>query len=199
MRDASETVLPFALDALTPAISARALATHREEQQRVVDTVQRLAKSTALDGRALHELATTSGDALAAAATHAWAHEFFWRSLTARRTAPQATLEMRIEAAFGSVNGLKHALCNEAMKLDGPGWLWLVSDDRCALRLLTTPGSGVALWQAKERPLFAIDLWEHAYAIDYGDDRCGYVAAVFELINWDVVGARLGLFASGSG
>jgi Fe-Mn family superoxide dismutase len=118
-------------------------------------------------------------------AAQAWNHAFYWQSLKPNGGGePPAALKQQIEASFGTVEACKQGLAGAAMSQFGSGWAWLVLDGN-KLRVEKTGNAGVPL-TAGMKPLLTIDVWEHAYYLDYQNRRADYVSAVIDrLINWE--------------
>jgi Fe-Mn family superoxide dismutase len=126
------------------------------------------------------------------AAQH-WNHSFYWRSLRAQGGGePPAALKQRIEASFGSVDACRKELLAAATTQFGSGWAWLVQDgDKLAV---TKTGNADSPLHGGQKPLLTIDVWEHAYYLDYQNRRGEYVSAVLgKLIDWGFAAANLGL------
>ena len=124
-------------------------------------------------------------------AAQTWNHTFYWHSLRPQGGGePSALLEKKIEASFGSLDACKRELATVAMTQFGSGWVWLVLDGD-KLRVVKTGNADVPLTIGL-KPLVTIDVWEHAYYLDYQNRRADYVNAVLEkLINWDFAAANL--------
>ena len=194
--------LPYAKDALAPCISARTLNFHHgRHHQAYVDALNTLlAEPTTAAYRysvmTLPQLiAATAGDSAQVALYHnaaqCFSHEFYWNGLRpVSTTEPPAALRTRIDSSFGSLRKCKEALTSAAMTHFGSGWVWLVLAGE-QLEVVTTHDADVPMTQGKV-PLWCMDVWEHAYYIDYQNRRPEYIAAVLDdLINWDFAGANL--------
>jgi Fe-Mn family superoxide dismutase len=126
------------------------------------------------------------------AAQH-WNHSFYWRSLKAQGGGePPAALKQRIEAAFGSVDACRKELLSAATTQFGSGWAWLVQDgDKLAV---TKTGNADSPLHGGQKPLLTIDVWEHAYYLDYQNRRADYVTAVLgKVLDWGFAAGNLGL------
>jgi len=124
-------------------------------------------------------------------AAQAWNHAFYWRSLTPKGVVVPRALKARIESAFGDVDALKRELRAAAITQFGSGWAWLVLDGN-KLKVLKTGNAGTPLTD-QARPLLTIDVWEHAYYLDFQNRRADYVDAVLgKLINWEFAAENLG-------
>jgi Fe-Mn family superoxide dismutase len=168
--------LPYEYDALAPVISAATLELHHGAHHRAyVDKANALLKTSPLGGSSLEEIVRRSNGPLFNNAAQAWNHAFFWRSLRPYATAPtQSHLKTRF------AEQLKGA----AIGLFGSGWVWLV-EERGEVKVTATGNADtpIALGQ---KPLLAIDVWEHAYYLDHQNRREQYVAGVIEhLLDWE--------------
>jgi Fe-Mn family superoxide dismutase len=189
--------LPYAYDALAPHISKETLEFHHGKHHRAyVDNVNRLVKDTKLAGLGLEQLMKeASGDpslrALLNNAAQAWNHAFFWHSLRpAGGAAPAGALAARIRTDFGSQERLAERLALAATTQFGSGWAWLVLEGN-TLQVVQTGNADTPLLHGQV-PLLTIDVWEHAYYIDYRNRRDAYVKTVIDhLLNWQF--AQLGL------
>ena len=124
------------------------------------------------------------------AAQH-WNHAFYWRSLSPRGGGdPPAALRHKIEAAFGSVDACRKELLGAATGQFGSGWAWLVQDG--GKLAVARTGNADSPLSKGQRPLLTIDVWEHAYYLDYQNRRADHVSAVIDkLINWEFAAANL--------
>ncbi len=189
--------LPYAEDALEPVISAATVRLHHHQhQQGYVDALNKLVTGTPFAAMSLTQLvlATTGKPehfAIYNNAAQAWNHAFYWRSLRpAGAGVPSGALKSRIEASFGDLSSLKQQLVSVAMAQFGSGWVWLVHDG-IRLDVLKTGNAGNPL-STQVKPLLAIDLWEHAYYLDFQNRRADYLHGVLgQLINWDFAGEKL--------
>ena len=194
--------LPYAYDALQPVISAETMRFHHDKHHATyVKTVNELLadKAGAVDLEAVILQASTSGDKkLFNNAAQAWNHAFFWDSMTPDRGAPQGALQTAIASAFGGSDGLKAAFVKEGVGHFGSGWVWLTADRAGALNLISTHDAGCPVTETDVTPLLVCDLWEHAYYIDYRNDRKGYLEAWFDAApNWKLAAEQLA--AAGGG
>jgi superoxide dismutase, Fe-Mn family len=190
--------LPYAEAALHPVISANTLGFHHGKHHKgYVDNLNKLVAGTALAGHSLEKLiAETAGKADKVAifnnAAQTWNHSFYWRSLRPQGGGePPAALKQRIEASFGSLDACKKELATVATAQFGSGWAWLVQEaDK--LKVVKTGNADTPLIQGV-KPLLTIDVWEHAYYLDYQNRRADYVNAVLDkLINWGFAADNLG-------
>jgi len=182
--------LPYAENALEPVISANTLSFHYGKHHKTyVDKALSLIAGTELEGKPLEEIiATAEKDGktgLFNNAAQAWNHDFYWMSLApAGSVAMPAELKSMIETRFQSVETFKKQFVDAAVGQFGSGWAWLVLDDG-KLAIVTTSNAGLP-WLNGKKPLFTVDVWEHAYYLDYQNRRQAYVEAVLDkLINWN--------------
>lgn len=182
--------LPYGESALEPVISARTVAVHYGKHHRgYLDNLNKLLAGTELAVWPLERVvAATAGKAEQAAifnnAAQLWNHTFYWQSLSPTGGGePPEGLRERLVAAFGSVEACKKELAAAALSQFGSGWAWLVAEG-AALKLVKTSNADTPLVHG-QRPLLVIDVWEHAYYLDYQNRRADYVNAVLEkLLNW---------------
>lgn len=190
--------LPYANNALEPVISANTLSFHYAKHHNTyVTNLNNLVAGTELAGQSLEQIIrATAGQTDKAGifnnAAQVWNHMFYWLSLKPNGGGePPATLKQKIEAAFGSVDACKKALATAAVTQFGSGWAWLVLDgDKVSIAKTSNADSPLT---KNIRPLLTIDVWEHAYYLDYQNRRPDYVNTILEkLINWDFAAANLG-------
>ena len=190
--------LPYAEDALDPVISAKTIGFHYGKHHKTyVDNLNKLVAGTEFAGLPLEKvIAGAAGCPDTAAifnnAAQVWNHTFYWRSLKPKGGGdPPAVVKQKIEASFGSLDACKKELANAAVTQFGSGWAWLVLDG-AALKVVKTGNADVPLTSGL-KPVLTIDVWEHAYYLDYQNRRADYVNAVLDkLINWDFAAENLG-------
>ena len=189
--------LPFPYQALEPHLSASTLKFHHGKHHRAyVDKTNALIKDTALADRSLEEIiAATAADpaqrALFNNAAQAWNHAFYWRCMTPQGGgAATGAVAERIAADFGGFEHFAGSFANAATGQFGSGWAWLVLDND-ALRVVATANADLPLIRG-QTPLLVVDVWEHAYYLDYQNRRPDYVAKFLaKLVNWDFVNEQL--------
>jgi Fe-Mn family superoxide dismutase len=182
--------LPFAQNALEPVISARTLEFHYgKHHQGYVNKLNKAVEGTPMEGMPLEEvIMATANDPEQAGvfnnAAQVYNHTLYWNSLKPGGSQMPADLASAIEKSFGSVDALKSELAQAAGSQFGSGWAWLVKDGG-ALKVVKTSNAQCPL-TAGQTPLLTIDVWEHAYYLDYQNRRGDYVAAVIDkLLNWE--------------
>ena len=189
--------LPYAPDALAPVISAQTMSFHYGKHHKAyVDNLNKLVAGTEHAETPLEKLiASVAGKADKAGmfnnAAQVWNHTFFWNSMKpGGGGAPTGAIAKAIDGAFGSYENFKKEFTNAAVTQFGSGWAWLVAD-KGAVKLVKTPNAETPLTQGVT-PLLTIDVWEHAYYLDYQNRRPDFVGAVIDkLINWDFANANL--------
>jgi superoxide dismutase, Fe-Mn family len=191
---ASPHVLPplaYAEKALEPVITANTIGFHYGKHHKgYVDNLNKLVAGTEYSDLSLEKIITsTTGrperTAIFNNAAQIWNHTFYWKSMTPKGGGePPAALKQRIEASFGSVDACKKELASAAVSQFGSGWAWLVLEGG-KLQVVKTANADVPLTTGM-KPLLTIDVWEHAYYLDYQNRRADYVNAVLDkLINWE--------------
>jgi len=189
--------LPYAQDALAPVISAETLSFHYGKHHKAyVDNLNKLVAGTELADTPLEKvIAATAGKPDKAGvfnnAAQIWNHTFFWNSLKPNGGgAPTGAVASGIESAFGSFDNFKKEFANAAMTQFGSGWAWLVAD-KGTLKVVKTPNAETPITSGLT-PLVTIDVWEHAYYLDYQNRRADFVSAVIDkLLNWEFANANL--------
>jgi Fe-Mn family superoxide dismutase len=189
--------LPYPYDALEPYMSSRTLHLHHDKHhQTYVTNLNNLIEDTDLKRASLEEIVQASAKDPAKAAIfnnagQHWNHNLFWRVMTkGGGGAPGGELAKRIDDAFGSFETFKEQFKTAAVTQFGSGWGWLALDGD-TLKVLKTPNGANPLVEGMT-PLLGVDVWEHAYYLDYENRRPEYVAAFLNhLVNWDEVEAEL--------
>jgi Fe-Mn family superoxide dismutase len=190
--------LPYEQSALQPVISANTLSFHYGKHHKTyVDTLNKLITGTEFSDMPLEKIIRATASqadqvAIFNNAAQAWNHTFYWQSLKPNGGGePPAALKRLIESSFGSVDACKKELANAAVGQFGSGWAWLVLDGE-KLKVVKTGNANTPLTQAA-KPLLTIDVWEHAYYLDYQNRRADHVNAVLEsLVNWEFATENLG-------
>lgn len=190
--------LPYADHALSPIISANTISFHYGKHHKgYVDNLNKLTAGTEFADLPLQAIiAATAGKADKSAifnnAAQSWNHAFYWRSLRPNGGGePPAALLQKIEASFGNLDACKKELAAAATTQFGSGWAWLALAGG-QLKVVKT-GNADSPLTAGMKPLLTIDVWEHAYYLDYQNRRADYVNAVLDkLMNWDFAAENLG-------
>jgi Fe-Mn family superoxide dismutase len=190
--------LPYADSALNPVISANTIGFHyRKHHKGYVDNLNKLVEGTEFADLPLEKIITkTAGKpdktAIFNDAAQTWNHTFYWRSLRPNGGGePPVVLKQEIEASFVTLDACKKELAHAATDQFGSGWAWLVLDGG-KLKVVKTGNADLPLTRGM-KPLLTIDVWEHAYYLDYQNRRADYVNLVLEkLINWGFAAENLG-------
>lgn len=189
--------LPYADNALEPVISANTISFHYGKHHKgYVDNLNKLITGTEFADLPLEKIiAETAGKADKIAifnnAAQIWNHTLYWSSLSPKGGGePPATLKKKIEASFGTLDACKKELAAAATTQFGSGWAWLVLDGD-KLKVVKTGNADLPLTKGI-KPLLVIDVWEHAYYLDYQNRRADYVNAVLDkVINWNFAANNL--------
>ena len=193
--------LPYAENALEPVITAKTISFHRGKHHAgYVATLNKLVAGTPYEGMPLEAMVRRAAAEQVAPifnnAAQAWNHAFYWKSLAPAGAggAPEGAFGEAVARDFGSFANLKAALADAAVKRFGSGWAWLVAKEG-RLSVVSTPNAETPITQAGVTPLLTVDVWEHAYYLDWQNRRADYVAALLEkLANWRFAADR---FAAG--
>jgi len=190
--------LPYKEDALAPVISAKTVEFHYGKHQKAYfDKTAALIKGTEYENLPLTDIIRKAEkDSKAVSifnnAAQAWNHVFFWEGLSPKGTSsPKGKILNLIEKDFSSFSVFKEKFTDAAVNTFGSGWVWLVlSGDK--LEIQKTSNAATPISQGTAKPILTIDVWEHAYYLDYQNRRQDYVSAVIDsLLNWDIANERL--------
>lgn len=178
--------LPYAIDALAPTISKETLEFHYgKHHQAYVTNLNNLIKGTEFENASLEEIIKKSSGGIFNNAAQVWNHTFFWNTLAPKAGgAPTGALADAINAKFGSYDAFKEAFTKSAVGNFGSGWTWLVKKADGSVDIVNTSNAATPL-TGEDKPLITIDVWEHAYYIDYRNARPKFVEAFWTLVNWD--------------
>ncbi|HWQ04638.1 MAG TPA: superoxide dismutase [Longilinea sp.] len=190
-------VLPYAEDALEPYYSARTISFHHGKHHKVyVDNLNKLIAGTELESKTLEDIIfLAAGDAAKAGmfnnAAQIWNHTFFWHCMKPGGGGkPTGQLAKDIDAAFGTYEKFAELFKATAVGRFGSGWAWLVLEGG-ELKIVSTPNAETPLAKG-QKALLTVDVWEHAYYLDYQNRRPDFVQAFLDhLVNWDFVAKNL--------
>lgn len=183
--------LPYALDALAPVMSADTLNYHYGKHlQTYLDNVNRMIEGSPFADMKLKDMITKAQGALYNNAAQAFNHIIFFKQLTPTPTTISPLLTQALVARFGSVDAFKSEFSNAATTLFGSGWVWLALDANNVLQIVPEPNAGNPITR-NMRPLMCIDVWEHAYYLDYQNRRGDYIKNFWNLVNWDYIEKRM--------
>jgi len=186
--------LPYAKNALAPYISEETLEFHYgKHHQTYVDKLNGLLPGSEFEGKSLEDIIKTSSGGVFNNAAQVWNHTFYWHSLSpAGGGEPTGAIGEAITAAFGSFAAFKEQFNTSAVNNFGSSWTWLVKKADGSLAIVNTSNAATPLTDASLTPLLTVDLWEHAYYIDYRNARPKYLESFWALVNWDFANANLG-------
>ncbi len=202
--------LPYAQDALEPVISKETISYHYgKHHQGYVDNLNKIVKGTAYENMELEEIIREAGadlprdgkgneldsqycpgrgSSLFTNAAQVYNHNLYWNSLRPDEpvgSGMSQTAEAYINEYWGSVDRLKETLTTTATKLFGSGWVWICKHEDDSPFVRATHDAGTPLDDPLVTPLLVIDVWEHAYYLQYKNDRTAYIDAIWPVINWD--------------
>ena len=185
--------LPYAQDALEPHISAETLSFHYGKHHNTyVVKLNGLIGGTADESKSLEEIVKSSTGPVFNNAAQIWNHTFYWNSLSPNGGGePTGKIADAINASFGSFEALKEKLNDKAVNNFGSSWTWLVQLADGSLDIVNTSNAGTPITEAGITPLITVDLWEHAYYIDYRNVRPDYLKGFWALVNWEFANANL--------
>lgn len=182
--------LPYAQDALEPVISARTIGIHYgKHHQAYFDNLHKLLAGKPLASATLEQLILLSHgkedmEDVFNNAAQAWNHNFYWKSLSPEQTSPDERLNKAIVSKFGSVDALSKQLVSVSASQFGSGWGWLVVD-KGELAVVKTGNAETPFTRSGQLPLLTVDVWEHAYYLDYQNRRPEYLAkTIAQKLNW---------------
>ena len=184
--------LPYAKDALAPYYSAETLEFHHGKHHNAyVVNLNNLQKGTEFEALALEEIIKKASGPVYNNAAQIWNHSFFWNCMKPNGGgAPQGALADAINAKWGSLDAFKEAFTKSAVGNFGSGWTWLVKKADGSVDIVNTGAAGTPLTSA-DKALLTIDVWEHAYYIDYRNMRPKFVETFLSnLVNWDFAQAN---------
>ncbi|MGE5200590.1 MAG: superoxide dismutase [Acidobacteriota bacterium] len=191
--------LPYQENALEPVISARTISFHYGKHHAgYVSTLNKLVEGTSFAGLPLEEIVLQAArDPKTAAIFHnaaqVWNHNFYWLSMSAKGGgAPTGALKRSIEREFGTFKDFRSAFTKAAIGEFGSGWVWLVVGRTDKLEIAVTGNADTPLMDGK-KPLITLDVWEHAYYLDYQNRRADYIASwIDKLVDWRFAEKNLG-------
>ncbi|CDH04152.1 superoxide dismutase, iron [Xenorhabdus bovienii str. oregonense] len=184
--------LPYAKNALEPHISAETLEYHYGKHHNAyVVNLNNLIKDTEFAGKSLEEIIKTSEGGIFNNAAQVWNHTFYWNSLSPNGGGePTEKVADAINSAFGSFAEFKQQFTDAALKNFGSGWTWLVKKADGSVAIVNTSNAATPL-TSEDRPVLTVDVWEHAYYIDYRNARPQYLEHFWALVNWKFVEENL--------
>ncbi len=184
--------LPYAKDALAPHMSAETFDYHYAKHHKAyVDNANKLVAGTEFEAMSMEDVIKKSSGKIFNNVAQIWNHTFFWNCLTPKSSGPSAKVTAALSKAFGSVDDFKKAFTEAAINTFGSGWAWLVQNADGSLAIVSTTGAGNPM-TAGQKPLFTVDVWEHAYYIDYRNSRPNFLEHFWAIANWEFLEQNLG-------
>ena len=188
--------LPYPYESLEPHFDTLTMQIHHDKHhQAYVDNLNKAVAGTENENKSLEELVAMAGKISPAVRNNGgghWNHTFFWESLSAKGGNPSGDLAAAIDKAFGSLDAFKEKFAQAGITRFGSGWAWLIVKDG-KLEVTSTPNQDNPLMdvaEVKGTPLLGCDVWEHAYYLKYQNKRADYLAAFWNVVNWNKVAAR---------
>ncbi len=179
--------LPFDPAAFKDFVSANTFAFHHGKHlQAYIDSANKLVQGSHYEGKSLIDVVMTSSGPLFNQAAQAWNHEFYFNCLTPEPQEIPDKLQALLKANFDSVEGFKEKFAAAAVSNFGSGWTWLMQTGPNKLKLFSTSNAGNPMVDGFT-PLLTIDVWEHAYYLDYQNRRADYVRDFLKHVNWQFV------------
>nr|WP_295371827.1 superoxide dismutase [uncultured Sphingosinicella sp.] len=189
--------LPYGYDSLEPTIDAQTMTLHHtKHHQAYVDKLNEGVGEEGLDGQSLEQiLANISGRSKKVRNNGGghWNHSFFWETMAPGGVQPSGRIAEAIDAKFGSLDAFKTKFNEAGVGQFGSGWVWLIVGSDGELAITSTPAQDNPLMDdapVKGTPILGNDVWEHAYYLKYNNRRPEYLAAWWNVVNWEIVGQR---------
>lgn len=177
--------LPFAKDALVPHMSVETFDYHYSKHHNAyVTNLNNLIKETKFEKMSLEEIILSSEGTMFNNAAQVWNHTFFWSCLSPKGGEPTGTLKDQIIQAWGSYEAFKEAFTKSAVANFGSGWTWLVKNKSGKLEIINTSNAQTPMTSGSHA-ILTVDVWEHAYYIDYRNERPRFLNAFWSIVNWD--------------
>ena len=183
--------LPYTMNALEPVISQETLEFHYgKHHDAYVTKLNKLIPGTEFEDMPLEDIIKKSSGEVFNNAAQAWNHTFYWNCLSPDGGGePNGALADAIHKAFGSFDAFKEAFKKSAASNFGSGWTWLVRDADGVVTIVNTSNAATPMTEGKTA-LLTVDVWEHAYYIDYRNARAKYLEEIWKIVNWDFVAAN---------
>lgn len=184
--------LPYPKDSLQPHISAETFEYHHGKHHNAyVTKLNELIKGTKFESMSLEEIIKNSEGALFNNAAQTWNHTFFWNCMAPKAGGvPGGKVADLINKKWGSFDKFKEEFAKSAVGNFGSGWTWLVQNSQGEVEIMNTSNADTPMAH-NMKALMTIDVWEHAYYIDYRNARANFVTAFWNLANWDFVNKNL--------
>ncbi|RUO33039.1 superoxide dismutase [Aliidiomarina soli] len=186
--------LPYEKNALEPHISAETLEFHYgKHHQTYVDKLNAQVEGSEYAGKSLEDIIKSSSGGLFNNAAQVWNHTFYWNCLSPNGGGePSGAVADAISKKFGSFDKFKEEFTNQAIGNFASGWTWLVKTADGGVDIVNTDDAETPLTDDSVTPILTVDVWEHAYYIDYRNARPKYLEAFWNLVNWEFVAKNFG-------
>jgi len=184
--------LPYAIDALAPLISQETLEFHHGKHHATyVAKLNAAIPGTEFEGKSLEDIIKTASGPVFNNAAQIWNHTFYWNCLSPNGGGePTGALAEAINSTFGSFSEFQAAFNDKAVNNFGSSWTWLVKNSDGSLEIVNTSNAGTPMTEG-QTAILTVDLWEHAYYIDFRNARPTYLDAFWKLVNWEFATANL--------
>jgi Fe-Mn family superoxide dismutase len=184
--------LPYAIDALAPHISKETLEFHHGKHHATyVAKLNAAIPGTEFEGKSLEDIIKTAKGPVFNNAAQIWNHTFYWNCLSPNGGGePTGTLSEVINSTFGSFAEFQATFNDKAVNNFGSSWTWLVKNSDGSLEIINTSNAGTPMTEG-QTAILTVDLWEHAYYIDFRNARPAYLGAFWNLVNWEFAAANL--------
>ncbi len=179
--------LPYSDDALEPIISSETISYHYgKHHQAYITNLNNLVKGTDNENKTLENIIKSTSGGIFNNAAQVFNHNFYWKSLTPNKeTRLSEKLSTAIDSKFGSFDNFKKEFKQKAISNFGSGWTWLVKKEDSSVEIINTDDAKTIITSSGLIPLFVVDVWEHAYYIDYRNARPNYLESIWDIIDWN--------------
>jgi len=183
--------LAYAADALQPYLSRQTIDFHHgKHHQAYVNNLNNLVPGTRFENAGLEQIIREADGGIFNNGAQIWNHTFYFESFSPQgKREPEGNLAAAINTAFGSFASFREQFSKAAISLFGSGWAWLVKKPDGTLEIVQEPNAGNPLRKGNT-PLMTFDVWEHAYYLDYQNKRPDYVQALWNILDWGIIGKR---------
>lgn len=183
--------LPYEINALEPILSEQTIHLHYHKHHKgYLEKLNRLIVGTKFEDLPLEDIIINSTGSIFNNAAQVYNHDFYWNSIYPPACLPSGYLNKVINSQFGSIQGFNQAIVKIGMEAFGSAWIWVTLNDKGQLIIITTKNADNVL-NSPLRALLCIDLWEHAYYVDYFNEKEQYLKNIVPILNWDFANHNL--------